>query len=306
MKRRFILGFVGLIVLLCIQAQDGEIVRSDSPALKGPQLEPEPPGNSPLWGQSAPREPLVLIYVANMGVMVSSGEVKVLIDGLFDEPNPGLRVPSPETLASLMKGEASFDGVDLVLVTHKDWDHFSAALVARYLETRPEPILVAPSDAVAAMRKAASDWSRIEPRIIPIELEVGENIKREVARIPLTIVRTLHGMTKTPMNLMYLIEVNGWRVFHEGDSSGRPDDFLGFGLETLPVDLAVISPGWPLSPHLPHRRFLQDVLKPNHIALGHINIKVENVVDGEIDKVRQYYNDIFVLLPGMPAKLFRK
>jgi hypothetical protein len=40
--------------------------------------------------------------------------------------------------------------------------------------------------------------------------------------------------------------------------------------------------------------------------LGYINIKVENVVDGEIGRVRQGYKDIFPLLPGMPAKVFRR
>ena len=296
MKRRFIPALVGFFVLLCIQAQNGEISH----------LEQEPPGVSPLSGQGATREALVLTFVANKGVLVSSGDVKVLIDGLFVGPNPTYRVPSSETLECLMKGWAPFDGIDLVLVTHKDQDHFSAALAVRYVEAHPESILVAPSDAVEVLRNAASDWAKIAPRILPIELKVGENVKRNVARIPLTIVRTFHSNDKTPMNLMYLIEVNGWRVFHEGDWMGKPDDFPKFGLGTVPVDLAVVGYSWPLSPHPPHRRFLQDVFKPNHIALGHLNIKGESVAERKIDEIRRYYKDIFVLLPGMPVKIFRK
>jgi hypothetical protein len=107
------------------------------------------------------------------------------------------------------------------------------------------------------------------------------------------------------MNLVYLIGINGWKVFHEGDC-WRPDQYMGFGLATVPVDLAVISYAWPLSPHRPFRLFFQEVFKPNHIALGHINIEEERVAKGKIDKIRRNYKDIFVLLPGMPPKVYLK
>jgi L-ascorbate metabolism protein UlaG (beta-lactamase superfamily) len=263
-------------------------------------------GTPILPGQTATQDPLVLTYVANMGVLVSSGDSKVLIDSLFDKPDVVYRTPAPETIESIMKGEPPFDGLDLVLVTHKDSDHFGAALAVRYMEARPGPSLVAPSEAVEMMQKVSHDWSRISSRVISIDLQVGEYIKRDVAGIPLTIGRTLHDAhLKTPMNFVYLIGINGWQVFHEGDT-WRPDQYKGFGLATIPIDLAVINYAWPLSPHRPFRLFFQEVYKPNHIALGHINIKEEQVAKGRIDEVRRYYKDIFALLPGMPAKVFRK
>jgi len=264
------------------------------------------PPVSSLSEQTSTQEPLALTYVANMGVQVSSGDYKVMIDCLFDQPNPYYRTPTHETLDSILKGRAPFDNVDLLLVTHNHSDHFDAALAVRYLEVRPEPVLMAPSDAVEMMRKAAEDWSRIEPRIIPIDLKAGEIVRREVAGIPLTIFRTLHLGDHEPMNLMYLTELNGWRVFHVGDWGGKPEDFLKFGFETVPVDLAVIGYIWPLSPNPSYPRFLQEVLKPGHIALAHLDIKEESVAASKIAKVRQYYEDIFVLLPGMPAKSFWK
>lgn len=69
-------------------------------------------------GQIAKREPLRLTYVANMGVMVSSGGFKVLIDSLFDKPSQHYRLPSPGTLQAIMKGHEPFAGIDLVLATH--------------------------------------------------------------------------------------------------------------------------------------------------------------------------------------------
>ncbi|UCC43271.1 MAG: MBL fold metallo-hydrolase [Candidatus Zixiibacteriota bacterium] len=273
------------------------------PVTAGSYPEQEPAGSSLPVKQPEGGDSLTLTYIANMGVLVNSADSKVMIDCLFGELNRS-RYPAPETLDSMVKGIPPFDNIDLVLVTHKDPDHFNSAIVSRYMETRPEPILIAPTDAVKEMRKVANDWSRIESRIISIDLEVGEEVKKEVAGIPLTIVPTLHLDDKTPMNLMYLIGINDWRIFHQGDL-GKPDDFLKFGLEAAPVDLAVVGYAWPLSPNPVYPRFLQ-VLKPRHIALGHVSTVIESVAEERINQVRKYYDDIFVLLPGMPTKVFRR
>lgn len=261
------------------------------------------PAGASLSDQAERGDPLALNYVANMGVLVGSGDIKVLIDSLFDKPSSVQRLPTPGTLERIMKGEAPFDGVDLVLVTHRHSDHFDAARAVRYLEAHPGPILMAPSDAVEAMRQVAGDWPGIERRIVPITLEVGQHVAREVARIPLTCVRTSHGSTKTPMNLMYLVEVSGWRVFHEGDPGGKPDVYLGFGLERDPVDLAVLNYGWALGPH---RRFLREVLEPDRIALGHLHIMSESDAPRRVGQLAQYFKDIFPLLPGMSGRVFRR
>jgi L-ascorbate metabolism protein UlaG (beta-lactamase superfamily) len=258
-------------------------------------------------GQTTTQSPLVLTFVANMGVLLSSGDSKVLIDGLFNKPNRIFRTPAPETIESIMKGEPPFESLDLVLVTHNHSDHFDAALAVDYMEAQPEPFFVVPSDAVEMMQKVSHEWSKISSRVISLDIKVGEYVKRDVVRIPLTIGRILHdSYLKTPMNLVYLIGINGWQVFHGGDNTWKPDQYRKFGLTTVPVDLAVIGYAWPLSPHRPFRLFFQEVFKPNHLALGHVSIKEEQVAKRKIDEIRQYYKDIFVLLPGMPAKVFRK
>jgi L-ascorbate metabolism protein UlaG (beta-lactamase superfamily) len=250
-------------------------------------------------------EPLALTYIANCGVLVSSGDSKVLIDALFDRPNPDFRAPPSEVLDTIMKGTAPFDEVDLVLVTHNHPDHFDPGLAVRYLETLPGPLLLAPPDAVAEMRKVAADWKRIEPRVVSLEIKVGEKETRDLKEIFVTAFRTLHsGDRESPMNFMYLFELNGWRVFHEGDSTGKPEVYQGFGLDGTPVDLALVHYWFPLEPSC--ARFLQDVLKPGHIALTHLPIRLEGDAPGKIDQVRQFYKDIFLLLPRMPSKVFSR
>lgn len=243
--------------------------------------------------------PLALTYVANMGVLVGVSETKVLIDALFDKPNPDYRAPEPGTLDKIMKGEPPFDGVDLVLVTHNHPDHFDAALAVRYLENRPGPALLAPADAVEAMRQAAADWARIGARVTAVDLKVGEKRSLDPKGIPVTACRTLHsGDLDTPMNLMYLFDLDGRRVWHEGDTNGKPEIFQAFGLDKTLMDLAVVHFWFPLEPNC--TRFLQEDLKVGHIALSHLPIRLEGDAPSKIEPVRQHYKDIFLLLPGMP------
>ncbi len=250
--------------------------------------------------RQAGREPLILTRIANSGVMLASGRTKVLIDALFDMPPADYRSPAPEVLEKIMKGTVPFDGIDLAFITHNHPDHFAAPLAVRYLEASPGTTVIAPEDAVAEMRKEAG-WTKIAPRVIPMDLKIDEEKKLNLSGISLTACRTMHsGKREAPMNLMYLLQFNGWNVFHEGDADATLEEYRGFGLEGTKIDLALVHFWFPLHPEM--AKLLQDVLKPDHIGLTHLPIRLENDAPGKIDMVRQYYNDIFLLLPGLPAK----
>jgi len=248
------------------------------------------------------KAPLVLTYVANSGVLAACGDVKILFDALFDKPNPEYRAPAPEVLDKIMKGAPPFDGVGLVLVTHNHPDHFDAGLAVRYLEAQAGATLLAPADAVAEMRKAASDWAGIEPRVIALDLKVGEKERRDIKGITVTGFRTLHsGGLEAPMNLMYLADFGGRRVFHEGDSASKIDEYKAFGLGSEPVDLALVHYWFPFVPD--YARLLLEVIKADHVALTHLPVKNESDWPARVDQAKQYFKDLFLLLPGMPDKV---
>jgi len=251
---------------------------------------------------SAPSKPLELVYVANSGALIISAGHKVLIDALFDKPNPDYRAPSPEVLEKIMSGAPPFDGMDLVLVTHNHPDHFDAKLAARYMEACPQAVLAAPADATAELRKAAADWAKIEPRVVSFDLAVGKKESREIKGIPVTACRTLHsGDGESPMNLMYDFVLDGRRVFHEGDTNSRIEAVRGFGLEGRPLDLALVHYWFPLEPNF--SKFLLEDLKPEHVAMTHLPVRLEGDAPAKIDMVRKPYKDIFLLLYGMPARI---
>ncbi len=249
------------------------------------------------------RPPLALTYVANSGVLLAAGAEKVLIDALFDKPNPAYRAPAAGVLDQMLNGLAPFDGVALALVTHNHPDHFSPEVAVRFLQNCRGAVLVAPADAVAAMQRLAADWAAIAPRVVSLDLKIGERATPGVPGVALTAFRTLHsGARESPTNLMYLIELNGWRVFHEGDSQALPGEFERFGLGRATIDVALVDWWFPLDKD--GARTLREVLNPAHVVLTHIDIGLEVEMPARTDAVRKHYTDISLLLPGFGTRSY--
>ena len=96
-------------------------------------------------------EPVTVTFVGNSGFLITVGDTKILIDGLF-EGFPGYALPDDE-LQQLLGAEPPFDHLDLILRTHDHGDHFSARMVCQHLKNDPEAVFVsteAAADAVIA------------------------------------------------------------------------------------------------------------------------------------------------------------
>jgi glyoxylase-like metal-dependent hydrolase (beta-lactamase superfamily II) len=133
-------------------------------------------------GGQAPAESRPRItYVANEGFLVSVGDTAVLVDGLFGGRSLDFAdVPNEETLERLRRGAPPFDDVRVALVTHRHVDHFDAAVAEAFLRSRPEAVLVGPSQVVDDLRKtpgfeavarrahtAPAETRRARPRAAP-------------------------------------------------------------------------------------------------------------------------------------------
>ncbi len=239
-----------------------------------------------------------LLFVANEGVLIATDTKKVLIDALFTDPNPEYEAPPPEMLANIESGHAPFDGIDLALVTHDHPDHFSARFAASFLENNPTTVLMAPGDAIAALRDSAADWARIQSRAFAINLQAGETTDRTVRGVTVRAYRTLHsGGRESPENLMYLIEMDDRTIFHEGDSDGASETFASFGLAEENIDLALVHFWFPLDADA--EGIIMGILKPKHVGLFHLPIRLKEDAPRTVEAVSGNYDDIFLLTsPG--------
>ena len=87
---------------------------------------------------------IVATYLGNEGVMVSYGEHKILFDPLYRNSYQQYELVPDAMEDALFAGEAPFDGVDVVFVSHRHGDHFSAPDMARLLQEHSSLRLYAP------------------------------------------------------------------------------------------------------------------------------------------------------------------
>jgi L-ascorbate metabolism protein UlaG (beta-lactamase superfamily) len=241
---------------------------------------------------------LDLLFIANEGVLVQAATKKVLIDAIFTDPHPDYTAPPSEMLVQMESGHAPFDDVNLVLVTHNHADHFNPSAGGRFLNNNSQAVLLAPEDAVATLRDSVSDWTSISDRVVPIALDLGMTFERSFDGIAVTAYRTLHsGNRETPQNLMYLIEMDGRTIFHEGDSDGNPETFNHFGLGEEHIDLALVHFWFPTNPEA--EGILQGILRADHVGLFHLPKSLMDDAPETIAQVSDNYPDMFLLLtPG--------
>lgn len=243
-------------------------------------------------------------FIANEGVLISVNNSKVLIDALFDNPNPEYEAPPKDMQENMVSGQAPFNNVELVLVTHNHPDHFSPSLAARFMESNPNAVFMAADDTVSALKEHIKEWKRVQDRIISLDLKPGEITERTVKEIEIKTFRTLHsGDRESPHNLMYLIKLNGRTIFHEGDSDGKLATFKELGLDEEKIDLALVHFWFPLHPE--GARILQEVLQPEHTGLIHLPKRLVSDAPGKIAMVESNYKDLFLFIKSGENKVIR-
>ncbi len=133
------------------------------------------------------------MYLANEGVMVQKGAVKILFDPLYNQ-NYGTYMLVPEDMRrALMSGEAPFDGIDIVFISHAHGDHFSAEPMLEFLRNHSQTKLVASTQAVDKLKAVAKPddmtiFSRVEalalgPNDPPLSFRL-DGVEIEAVRIP--------------------------------------------------------------------------------------------------------------------------
>ncbi len=182
-----------------------------------------------------------ITYLANEGFLISAGESKVLIDGLFPGIDGFPRLPA-DLAADLESGRPPFDGIDLVLVTHHHDDHFGPGEVARFLATQPA-VLVSTRQVLDRLRDPRSSGS--PDRVSPAP---GSSATVEAAGVRVDTVDLHHGRYRKPAveNLGFVIDVDGLKVLHIGDTEATVEDFSPLRLAEIGIDVALL-PVWYLT-----------------------------------------------------------
>ncbi len=166
-------------------------------------------------------------YLANEGLMVTHGATKILFDPLFNESYGQYRLLPDAMRTALMNGDAPWDGVDAVFISHYHDDHFAPQDMFDYLHRNSTVLLFAPAQAVAALQDIAAGDDEVFDRVTAVYLDAGEAPQRfERAGLLIEVVRIPHsGWPDRRLdveNLAWRVTLDdGPTVLHLGDADTR-------------------------------------------------------------------------------------
>lgn len=213
---------------------------------------------------------LSITYVANEGVLLSAAGRHVLIDGLFRYYRDGFPLPHDSTREALERATTPFDGVDVVLVTHRHGDHFHPAAVASHLLANPRATLLTSRQVIDSLRGSLPPNHDLERRMLARTLVPFRVSREEVAGIGITMLGLPHGGPQRAIveHLGFVVELGGRRILHVGDADISEDTFRPFRLDTARIDVAMV-PVW-MATSAEGRRVIDRWIKPRQVIVFHM------------------------------------
>jgi L-ascorbate metabolism protein UlaG (beta-lactamase superfamily) len=135
-------------------------------------------------------------YLANAAILVTGLGGKVLFDPFFHTSFGTYQLVPDEIKQPLMQGEAPYNNITAIVVSHAHADHFAAAEVLSYLQAFPEPRLIAPKqavDKVLALLKNQQSAKQVGSQMHSVNLALGDApISVEVGMMTFEAVRIPH------------------------------------------------------------------------------------------------------------------
>jgi L-ascorbate metabolism protein UlaG (beta-lactamase superfamily) len=215
---------------------------------------------------------LEVTYLGNEGFLIESAGKKVLIDALFKDTGWGFAAPSPELTGRITAGAGPFENIDLLLVTHRDADHFDAELVLTYLRQHPHVRLIAHKQVVDEIH-GKPGFAEVEPRIEEIAAVPGDVRSLAVNKVVLDVLCLLHAYSPAhppkSSNLGFIVKLGGARFVHLGDATieQNVDTLQSYSFEDKPVSVLFLNRGDLSSIS---KIVIADRIKPARIVAMHI------------------------------------
>ena len=232
-----------------------------------------------------------ITYIANEGVLISSGGKQVLIDGLHREYEREYAFLPPAEREKIETAKAPFDKIDLILVSHRHLDHFHPESIGLHLQYNPRAILVSSQQVVEEVEKNFKNYSAINARVTGATPPWKERVAMKAAGIDFEILRLSHGTGRhaTIQNLGHIIKLGGKKLLHVGDADTAIENFEKFNLDEEQIDIAFI-PYWFLL-GTAGQTVVRDHIKPKQIIAVHIS-------PGESERTITHMKQLF---PGAVA-----
>ena len=185
---------------------------------------------------------ITVTKLANEGVVITSGDTRVMVDGMVVEPYSVYGSLPPEAVPSFMKALAEFAGIDLALVSHRHHEHNQPEFACAFMEASTATELYTSGQVIGLMREKCRTFMTTSPRVHEIDPQYGAPEVIEIPGARVTVFPLSHGTRKDALiqNFGHLVEMGGMTVLHVGDAAMDPEDFEQAGLGQKKLDVALV------------------------------------------------------------------
>lgn len=146
-------------------------------------------------------------YIGSSGYLVEVADRKILIDGAFDNyvARFEVTIPSGPVRQALATGQAPFNDIDLILVSHSHKGHFEPVLLGQVVANNPAATLVCNQAVKQAMAPYLQTTQLADLQLYAPDLAVGESVGQTLNDVAIYITNTNHwgGLTQFNYQLSY-------------------------------------------------------------------------------------------------------
>jgi L-ascorbate metabolism protein UlaG (beta-lactamase superfamily) len=185
---------------------------------------------------------ITLTKLANAGVVVTSGDTRIMIDGMVVEPYSVYGSLPPEAIPAFTGALADFAGIDLAFVSHRHHEHNQPEFACDFMQASSRTELYTSEQVIGLMREKCRSFMTTSPRVHEIDPQYGAPVVIESAGARVTVFPLSHGTRKDALiqNFGHLVEMGEMTVLHIGDAAMIPEEFERAGLAQKKIDVALI------------------------------------------------------------------
>jgi len=176
---------------------------------------------------------------------------------LWQDPRYGARILAPRPCVALIAG------ITIVLYIGAVAYLFGVNGVGL-----SRALFVSTNQAAEKLKASHSQFVSIKDRAVAAFPKEGERVRIAHNGVRLQALNITHGRNRPIENLGFIIEVEGWKLLHIGDSEATADDFRLNGLKREAIDVAFLPFWYFLNDS--GRKAVRDEIQPRHIVLMHI------------------------------------
>ena len=244
---------------------------------------------------------VTVTYIANEGVLISSGSEQVLIDALHKPYNPAYLHTPPDVETRIINGTSPFDDIDVFLVSHVHKDHLDAQTLASFMSVQSEAALISSGQVIDSVLTYIGSDDDLRARMTRVPYETDSVSTFENNGVRVTAGKVVHGSARFRWveNLGHVIEVGGLRFLHVGDPGFGRQDIQKLLAHTDNIDVALM-PSWFIT-EADGREVIDNVIQPQHLVVVHVTPSETGTIKRAAG---EYYPEAHVFTTSMESVNF--